>query len=177
MLETCSVRPLALEDLATVLAWRNHPDVRRFMFTQHEIGLEEHRSWFARASVDPTCRLLIVEEGQSPLGFVQLSNVRRGGVAKWGFYAHPDAPKGSGRKLGWAALDHAFNELGIHKICGQAIESNYASIAFHKKLGFQQEGVFREQQQIEGIFHTLICFGLIGREWRPELLNHENTHA
>ena len=176
MFETCHIRPLAFEDLPEVLAWRNRPEVRQFMFTQHEISIEEHRSWFARASVDLTKRLLIVEDAHVPIGFVQLGNVFLGGVADWGFYARPDAPKGSGRKLGCTALAYAFGKLGLHKVCGQAIESNRPSIALHNKLGFQQEGVLRDQQRIAGAYHTLVCFGLLAQEWNPERLIQENTN-
>ena len=38
-----------------VLAWRNHPAVRGFMLTQHEISLDEHRQWFARVKLDKNC--------------------------------------------------------------------------------------------------------------------------
>lgn len=174
MIDTCSVRPLALEDLPVVLAWRNHPDIRRFMFTQHEISPDEHQNWFLRVSQDSARRLLIVEEGQEPVGFVQLNNVNHGGVADWGFYARPNAPKGTGKKMGLAALKYVFEGLCLHKVCGQAIESNLLSIDFHKRLGFKQEGIFREQQRIEGAYHTLICFGLLEREWKLEALMREN---
>ena len=140
------------------------------MLTQHEISLEEHRNWFALASMDPTRRLLIVEDTSGPLGYVQLSRVAPGGVADWGFYARPDAPRGSGRNLGQMALSHAFNDLKLHKVCGQAIANNYGSIAFHQKLGFVQEGVLRDQHCIAGTYYSLVCFGLLAHEWqtRPD---------
>jgi len=112
-----------------------------------------------------------------PIGFVQLGNVLPGGIADWGFYARPDAPKGSGRKLGCTALTYAFRELGLHKVCGQAIESNRPSIALHNRLGFQQEGLLRDQQRIAGAYHTLVCFGLLAQEWNPEKLIQENINA
>ena len=165
MTEAGSVRLLTYEDLPTLLAWRNHLDVRRFMLTQHEITLEEHQRWFSAASQDSTRRLLIVEDAHGAIGFVQFSSVGPGSVAEWGFYARPDAAKGSGRKIGFAALDYAFQGLRLHKVCGQAIERNVTSIAFHKRLGFQQEGVLREQVRIEGTYHTLLCFGMLATEW------------
>lgn len=168
MVESCHIRAVVDVDLPMLLSWRNHEDVRRFMFTQHKISLEEHRNWFAKASVDAARRLLIVEDMSGPLGYVQFSQVKPGGVADWGFYARPDAPKGSGRKLGQMALNHAFDELKLHKVCGQAIESNAASIAFHKRLGFAQEGVLRDQQCIAGYYHSLVCFGLLAHEWQPQ---------
>ena len=167
MLELCSIRPVRHGDLPMLLSWRNHPSVRRFMFTQHEITSQEHLTWYTRASQDPTRQLLIVEEANKPIGYVQFSKVEDGGIADWGFYARPDAPKGSGSRLGTMALNYAFGPLKLHKICGQAIACNHASIAFHQRLGFAFEGVLRDQQRINGAYHSLHCFGLLSTEWEP----------
>ena len=165
MTESLQIRSMTEEDLTMVLAWRNHPEVRRFMFTQHEISLEEHTQWFMRAVQDNTRSLLIVQEQGSPIGYVQFSNVEPCGVADWGFYARPDAPKGTGRKLGTLALGHAFGQLELHKVCGQAIDTNHASIRFHERLGFKREGVLRDQKRMNEQYQTLICFGLLAHEW------------
>jgi UDP-4-amino-4,6-dideoxy-N-acetyl-beta-L-altrosamine N-acetyltransferase len=173
MLENCRIRALGEGDLSTVLAWRNHPDVRRFMFTQHEIGLEEHQNWFAKASLDNSRRLLIVEEKNQALGYVQFSRVAKGGVAEWGFYMQPDAQKGKGRKLALMALNYAFSELKVHKICGNAISTNHGSIVFHQRIGFILEGVLRDQQRIGDGYQNLHCFGLLATEWEPQNLTRE----
>lgn len=165
MTENCQIRQMVNADLERVLAWRNSHAVRRYMLTQHEISMGEHRQWFEFASQDPMRRLLIVEEGDVGLGFVQFKDVAPGGVADWGFYASPDALKGAGTKLGVMALDFAFDVLALHKVCGQALTLNRASIRFHRKLGFQQEGVLRQQHRIDGAYHDLICFGLLRDEW------------
>jgi UDP-4-amino-4,6-dideoxy-N-acetyl-beta-L-altrosamine N-acetyltransferase len=165
MTENCRIRLMVSTDLEQVLSWRNSPSVRRYMLTQHEISMDEHRQWFEFASHDPMRRLLIVEEGDIGLGFVQFKDVSPGGVADWGFYASPVAPKGAGIKLGTTALDFAFCVLGLHKVCGQALASNEASIGFHRKLGFQQEGKLRHQHRIDGAYLDLICFGLLHDEW------------
>ncbi|NML86970.1 UDP-4-amino-4,6-dideoxy-N-acetyl-beta-L-altrosamine N-acetyltransferase [Polaromonas sp.] len=154
-------------DLERVLAWRNHPDVRRNMYTQHEITLDEHQRWFERTLPDPKKHLLIFEENHQPLGFVNFNEVGNGGLADWGFYAAPDAPKGSGRQLGRAALNHAFSQLKLHKVCGQALAYNHRSIQFHQSLGFQQEGNLRDQHFDGECYHHVICFGLLCHEWQP----------
>lgn len=154
-----------MQDLPTVLAWRNHPSVRSFMLNQHEITPGEHRTWYERTSGDPSRRLLIVEDPAGPVGFVQFSNVAVNGIADWGFYARPDAPRGTGRRLGAAALDYAFAELGLHKVCGQAITTNEASIRMHRSLGFVEEGILRDQKYVNGTHHSLMCFGLLKHEW------------
>ncbi len=166
MSDACRIRPMTAADLDRVLTWRNHPDVRRYMLTQHEIAVEEHRQWFQRASADASRALLIVEEHGLALGFVHFSGVAPGAASDWGFYAAPDAAQGSGTKLGVTAINFAFLELKLHKICGQALDFNEASIRFHRKLGFQQEGILREQHRIGDARHDLICFGLLHHEWR-----------
>jgi UDP-4-amino-4,6-dideoxy-N-acetyl-beta-L-altrosamine N-acetyltransferase len=154
-------------DLALVLAWRNHPDVRRYMYTQHEITLDEHQRWFERTLPDRKKHLLIFEANQQPLGFVNFNETGNGGIADWGFYAAPAAPKGSGRQLGHAALSHAFTQLKLHKVCGEALAYNQRSIQFHQSLGFQQEGTFRDQHFDGERYHHVICFGLLSYEWQP----------
>ncbi len=160
------VRPMVHADLARVLAWRNHLEVRRFMYTQHEITLNEHQRWFEGALQDPRKHLLIFEFSGKPLGFVNFSELACSGVADWGFYAAPEAPKGSGRLLGHAALDHAFTQLKLHKVCGQALAHNERSIRFHQTLGFQQEGTLRDQHFDGEQYRHVFCFGLLSNEWR-----------
>jgi UDP-4-amino-4,6-dideoxy-N-acetyl-beta-L-altrosamine N-acetyltransferase len=160
-----------------VLAWRNHSSVRGCMLTQHEISPEEHRNWFVRVNEDKTRQQLIVLAGTDPLGFVQFNQVCQGGIADWGFYVRPDAPKGSGSKLGQAALAYAFKNLGLHKVCGQAIENNVTSIAFHQKLCFREEGRLREHQRIADQYHTLFLFGLLAKDWQESQIKQEQPNA
>ncbi len=162
----CTLRPLAESDLEMVLGWRNRPEVRSAMITQHEIGLDEHQRWFDNAAKDPTRCLLLAEAEGQPLGYVHFSGVAAGSVADWGFYAAIGAPSGSGSRFGRAALDHAFAVLGVHKVCGKVLDNNNASLRFHRKLGFVEEGVLREQQRQGDNYHDLICFGLLRHEWR-----------
>ena len=67
------LRRMTHGDLERVLAWRNHQDVRRYMYTQHEISLAEHTSWFERASRDDSRHLLVFEIEGVPLGFIACS--------------------------------------------------------------------------------------------------------
>lgn len=164
-----SIRPMTIEDLHQVLAWRNHPEVRRYMYTTHEIASDEHRRWFERAAQDANRYLMVFEQDRKPQGFINLHLIAPGGIADWGFYASPDAPKGTGRRLGCAALDFAFAKLGLHKVCGQALDFNERSIRFHQHLGFRQEGTLREQHFDGRSYHDIWCFGLLAADW--------HTHA
>ena len=163
--KSSALRTLTRNDLDRVLAWRNHPLNREVMFNQEEITTDEHYRWFEEASSDPSRRLFIFEEKGVPLGFVQFSGVKPGAVVDWGFYTAPEAPRGTGRKLGRCAIDHAFGELKVHKVCGQVLADNQASVNFHRRMGFRHEGVLREHQAVGGRYEDLVCFGLLSHEW------------
>jgi UDP-4-amino-4,6-dideoxy-N-acetyl-beta-L-altrosamine N-acetyltransferase len=152
------------EDLERVLNWRNHEEVRRYMYTQHQISLIEHTRWFEQASLDASRHLLVFESDAVPLGFINIHQIAPGGVADWGFYTAPDAPKGTGGQLGQAALRYAFRQAGLHKICGQAISYNERSIKFHLNLGFQQEGTLRAQHFDGQHYHDVLYFGLLASD-------------
>jgi UDP-4-amino-4,6-dideoxy-N-acetyl-beta-L-altrosamine N-acetyltransferase len=155
-------------DLEQVLSWRNHPDVRSFMYSQHEISLDEHTSWFFNASKDPKRHLNIFEADNIPRGFFQIYQSPIGNAADWGFYLAPDAPKGTGRELGKAAIRYAFETLKLHKVCGQALAYNERSIKFHQKLNFKKEGVLRKQFFNGKQYHDVVCFGLLVTEWQKK---------
>jgi UDP-4-amino-4,6-dideoxy-N-acetyl-beta-L-altrosamine N-acetyltransferase len=159
------VRPMTPDDLALVRSWRNHPSIRHNMYSQHEVSEDEHHGWFERASQLIGRHLLIFEAEFQPRGFVQVTSKGADPVAEWGFYTSPDAPRGTGRRMGQAALEFIFGSLRIHKVCGQALAYNKKSIRFHLSLGFQQEGILREQHFDGVAFHDVYCFGMLARDW------------
>lgn len=163
------LRPLQATELEMVRKWRNHPDVRRYMYTQHTVGREEHQRWFEHAASNPDKHLMIFERCGVPSGFVNVTIVdptaRR---AEWGFYLAPDAEKGSGSLLGRLTLAYVFTDLAQHKLCGEALAYNHRSIRFHERLGFRQEAKLRDHHFDGSQYHDVIGFGLIATEWLPE---------
>lgn len=159
------IRSMTAADLERVLAWRNHIKVRQYMYTQHQIGLTEHTAWFERVSLDSNYHLFIFELDGHPAGFMNIHQTSPGGVADWGFYVAPDAPKGTGKKMGGLALKYAFQEAGLHKVCGQVFSYNQPSIGFHQAFQFKKEGVLRQQHYDGKEYHDVLCFGLLADEY------------
>lgn len=160
-----SVRRMCKSDLQLVFSWRNHPDIRRFMLTQHEITFAEHSAWFDCASCDDSFALLVIEENKQPIGCVIFSGVLKNSTADWSFYSAPLNPRGKGVFICSAALDFAFSELGVHKVFGKVIDFNHASVRMHKRLGFKQEGNLRKHCLINGNHYDILCFGILSNDW------------
>lgn len=163
-----NLRIMTKDDLDKVLLWRNHPDIRRFMYSTHEITREEHHNWFSRTKTNPSIYLLIFEHEHVGLGFANVTIGKYPSVADWGFYLAPNAPRGTGGMMGRQVLDFAFSELRLSKVCGQVLDFNDRSVRYHQTLGFKVEGRLRKQHCIDGVYHDVICFGLLETEWTTD---------
>jgi len=154
-------------DLGFILQWRNAPAVRQAMFTQHEISWEEHEVWFHRVQADESKRwFLYLNKNNQPSGVVYFTVLDPAQhSAFWGFYASPDATPGTGLRMSLDALDKAFNELALEKLNVDVLVTNSRSLDMHKKIGFAEEGHFREQffngeQRID-----VVRLGMLASEW------------
>lgn len=160
------LRHMQSDDLDMVRQWRNHPEVRRHMYTQHEISEEEHRQWFSRTRQTTGTHLLIFEHAGKACGFINVTQIRQGPIADWSFHLSPCAQKGTGFQLGCTVLDHVFQHLQLHKLCGEALDFNERSIRLHYRLGFHREGQLRDQHFDGSQYHDVHRFGILASDWR-----------
>lgn len=62
-------------------------------------------------------------------------------------------------------LDFAFYELNLHRVFLTVFSYNLAAIAMYEKLGFRQEGIYREHLQRDGQRFDMLLFGMLRTEW------------
>jgi ribosomal-protein-serine acetyltransferase len=63
-------------------------------------------------------------------------------------------------------IDHAFGELGLHRISLHAGVENLRSRAVAERLGFREEGVIRDGDRVGGgRYVDLVAYGLLEHEW------------
>jgi len=137
------------------------------MYTQHEISREEHLAWWEGAVNRPENLYLMYEYDDRPLGVVYFNKIDKASEnAAWGFYASPEAPRGTGSKMEFLALDYAFNNLRLHKLYCEVLAYNSAVIKLHGKFGFSQEGIFKEQFKRGGNYIDIYRLGMLSSDWR-----------
>ena len=136
-------------DRDVMLAWRNHPEVRRASLTTHVIEPAEHRAWWQRVRDDPTRQVLICEHGGTPAGVVMLTDVRDRSAA-WGFYL--DVAGLTARRAllpAWLALEratiaYAFEDLELDRLGGATLAWNVQVLALHRRFGFREVRRYRQ---------------------------------
>ena len=77
--------------------------------------------------------------------------------------------KGYGRDAISLVLSYAFRELNLHRVQLSVFEYNERAIALYEKLGFRQEGVYREFMQREGRRYDMYLYGILRSEWEAAL--------
>lgn len=155
-----------------VLNWRNSPQVRKYMFTNHIISMEEHKLWFQSNQKDPTSRWYVHSNEHGELdGVVCFSDINEiVKSATWGFYLGNEAKPGAGTGLGKDGLNEAFNSLLLEKVFARVLPHNTKSLHFHRKLGFIEDGCV-EKSHFDGSQYLDVHLFLITRNiWEQKYL-------
>lgn len=176
------LRPMTESDLEQVFSWRNSERVRKYMYTDHLISYAEHRAWFSGISKDPGSIHLIFEFETRPVGVVNITQIdtvnRR---CHWGFYLGvDDLPKGVGSAMGFCALQFMFSELSMRKITGEVLSFNASSLRFHERLGFTEEGIFKQHVIKSGVPVDVVVLAIFDCDWnviKPSLAEHFFSHG
>lgn len=147
MTAASALRAATAADLPAMRQWRNHPSVRQVMFTRHEITADEHAAWWARISVSPRHRVLVLNCRGRDCGVVNFTaDEQAAGLWHWGFYLDPGAFAAPLEQLqAWGdmeklSLQWAADVLGADEIACEVIASNTAVLALHRRHRFQETG-------------------------------------
>lgn len=112
--------------------------------------------------------LVIHKAGGDLVGVVNIENIVRGfcQAGSLGYYAFaPHAGKGLMREGIELAIDHAFGELGLHRLEANIQSANARSKALVARLGFEFEGYSRGYLKIGGRWRDHERWALLSEEW------------
>jgi UDP-4-amino-4,6-dideoxy-N-acetyl-beta-L-altrosamine N-acetyltransferase len=170
MVESVDVRLRRLEagDSDRVLDWRNLPEIRRWMYTDHVISKEEHDRWFAGALVDERRCYWIVELDGRPVGLANLADITPAQKrATWAYYLADPAVRGRGigAYVEFFVLDYVFDTLGLNKLWCEVLVENEAVWKMHQAFGFRREALFRQHAWKDDGPHDVVGLGLLAFEW------------
>ncbi|NRH26812.1 UDP-4-amino-4,6-dideoxy-N-acetyl-beta-L-altrosamine N-acetyltransferase [Pseudomonas sp. MS19] len=160
------LRDVADHEIELMRSWRNLPAVRRNMYNQHEISASEHQKWWVSIRESNVNRYFMYEYRGEPSGVIAFTNIDRiSSNSTWAFYAAGDAPKGTGSRMEFLALDFAFQSLKLQKLSCEVLAYNSPVIKLHQKFGFQVEGIFRKQYLLDDDYVDVYRLGILAPEW------------
>lgn len=165
------LRDLRPEDQDQVLRWRNLPDVRRWMYTDHVIGPEEHAAWFRDALTNPSKKYWVITWQQCDVGLANLGQIDYGNRrCTWGLYIADAQTRGHGIGASAASfmLDYVFSELALERLWCEVLSTNVTAIAAYRSLGMKREGLLRRHVTKSDGSHDVVVMGILREEWVKE---------
>lgn len=163
------LRPLESRDLPHRVRWFNKPSVRQGLVLHERLNEAKTRQWFARTRRDGTRKDFVVEtvpEGRSigSVGFRRIDELNRSA----GFYIVIGESDCLGRGLGTEAVQlllwWGWQTLRLHKVWCVVRSTNEHSLSLVRKLGFQVEGLLREEAFVSGRWLDLVRLGILRRD-------------
>ena len=170
------LRPLRVEDAEQCLADTFESDARRVL----QLGIELPTSLKAMTAflekyadckdVDGVIIFAIETlDGEYVGGISYHTRRRKSGTFSMGLsISAPHRRKGYAVEAARILLRYAFNERRYQKCNSACVEGNDASIAFHKKLGFVDEGRRRRNFFMNGRYYDDLLFGLTREEFEAQ---------
>lgn len=155
---------------AHVRTLRNQEDVRKYMYTSHEITESEHEGWLTSLKGNNRQAVFVAMSDGQAIGIVSLNSINAvQKTADWAFYLDTEIQgKGLGSIVEFWMLDYAFNEAGIEKLNCEVLETNPAVIKMHQKFGFELEGVRRKNILKDGSRIDVVLLGITKEEWKDK---------
>ena len=165
-LEKVYLRPLEKSDAGRCCRWINDPDIRCFVSCQPLLSFSQEEKWLENTDT----LAIIAKNGNKHIGNIGISDInwinRRGTTGAligekdyWG--------KGYGTEAKLLLLKHAFDTLGLEKICSTVLSTNPRSKAYLEKTGYQEEGCLRRHQLVNGVKVDLFIMALFREDFIP----------
>lgn len=154
-------RPQAEDAAAIAIYYRDNEEHLQPWSPVRPPGFTTEQHWRARVpaveaewQAGRALRLFAVPAGEDRvIGSVGLTQIVRGALQSCyiGYdLAADEQGKGYAREMVRAALDFAFEDLGLHRVCANYMPHNVRSGRLLRDLGFEIEGYARDYLAIDG---------------------------
>jgi len=158
-----TLRTVEREDLDFCQRGLNDPDVRGGLGAVDPMTSDDEESWYEEVVVESdSVQLLVCVDGDpvGVIGFVDCNE--KWGTAELGYWLAPEYHgNGYATAAGRLLVDYGFAERRLHKVYANAFAHNEASQRVLEKLGFEREGVHREQAFVDGEHVDVYRYGLL----------------
>ncbi len=128
---------LSLDEKKMVLDWRNDTNIRKWMFTQEIISLDDHLDYIESLNTRKDRVYFLVKKASQMIGVIDFPNIDyEGKRTEFGIYTNP-ALRGVGNVLMESIIDYAFNTLKVNTVISEVFEDNISAIRLYKRYDFK----------------------------------------
>ena len=119
-----------------ILAWRNHENVKAYMYNTNDISEAEHFGFIEALQTREDRRYFLVQNAGIDIGVIDFNEISKESVVM-GLYANPTLnQKGIGSLLMQSIVEYAFKRLKVNILKAEVFTENTKAKALYEKFGF-----------------------------------------
>lgn len=139
MLNDCILKnfvDLTLNEKKMVLSWRNNFKVKKWMYTNNDIDLNEHLAFIDSLKNNDSKKYFLVLNNNQYIGVIDFININEKSL-EMGLYTNPDI-KGVGGILLETIIKYSFEVLKTTKIFAEVFSENKKAYSLYKTFNFKE---------------------------------------
>lgn len=157
------IRKLEKKDAERMLEWMHDDAINcNFSVDFKSYSLEQVIGFIDNSFDKQNQHFAITDENDMYQGTVSLKNISYADLnAEYAIVLRNDAlGKGYSQGATKEILAYAFNDLKLHKVYLNVLESNIRARRFYEKMGFKDEGMFLNHKYIQNEFQNLCWYAI-----------------
>lgn len=170
-----SLRPIEMRDTQKIVEWRNASAVNQYFIDRSLLTAATHRKWLETRVFTGQVAQFIIQVDEYSVGSVYLRDIDlMNRKAEYGiFIGEKDAQnRGVGTKAGLLCLQYGFEILGLNRIFLRVFADNHRAIRSYEKMGFRQEGLFRQDIYRDIQFYDMLYMAILYQDWKEKIRSH-----
>lgn len=126
---------LSHDEKLIVLKWRNDSNIKKWMYSDDDISLEEHLAFIESLKESHNKLYFLVQKNGNSIGVINFNQIHNK-ESFIGLYGNPNLI-GAGITLLKCLIDYAFNVLNLKKLKAEVNENNINMLKLDKKFKFK----------------------------------------
>ena len=127
---------LTLEQKEMVLIWRNSSEIRKWMYNQEEIELNDHLNFIESLKSRKDKLYFLVKKDKEYIGVIDFTEIIEEESLHMGIYTNPNI-KGNGKILLNKIIEYSFDNLKVKKIYSEVFSQNNKAYELYEKYNFK----------------------------------------
>ncbi|MCF8345867.1 MAG: GNAT family N-acetyltransferase [Bacteroidales bacterium] len=164
------LRILEKSDIVATQKWINSSEISEIMGYLPVLSYDNQIDWYDKLKNDKSRFVYAICEKESGLhignvGLGRIDYVNRNCMFNIFIAEQQKRLKGLGSDATLLMLDFAFDRLNMHKVYLQTSLRFTSAIKMYERLGFKNDGVFREHYYTKGGYEDKVIYSIIKREY------------
>lgn len=168
------LRELEKNDISVINKWRNNPDIisslgAPFRYINQDVDEKWFDNYMINRGNSVRCAVLFNDNLVGLVSLTSIDTLNRSAEFHIMIGDISSQNKGAGSFATNEMLNHAFNNLNLHRISLSVLEDNTRAQHVYEKVGFKKEGVLRKVFFKNGIYVNAFIYSILKNEYKNSL--------